>query len=62
MAAGLPVWLKPATLDPSSPELAEALDLGAVGAWLDGSLFAKTNPLELIQAFEGHVHAPVEIA
>jgi len=62
MAAGLPVWLKPDTLDPASSELAEALDLGAAGAWLDGRPFAEADPLALIQAFEARVHASVEIA
>ncbi len=62
MSAGLPVWVKPGGLDPAAPELVEALELGAAGAWLDERLFAEADPLGLIQAFGERVHASVQTA
>lgn len=56
MAAEVPVWVKPATLDPNSAETVSALDLGAVGIWLDERVFAEAAPTELIQLFSKRVH------
>ena len=57
MAAEVPIWVKPETLDPSSIETATALELGAVGIWLDERVFSDPVPTELIQQFSTRVHA-----
>jgi DhnA family fructose-bisphosphate aldolase class Ia len=57
MAQEVPVWLKPATLDANAPEIAQALDLGAVGLWLDERVFAQPEPLAAVEAFRKLTHA-----
>jgi DhnA family fructose-bisphosphate aldolase class Ia len=61
MCNGLPVWVTPASLEPGSPELAEALQLGAAGFWLDERIFAANNPAAILQVFKALVHAPVVV-
>jgi DhnA family fructose-bisphosphate aldolase class Ia len=56
MAAEVPVWIKPDTLDPDDPEVLTALELGAVGVWLDERIFAELDPAQLIQSFSERVH------
>jgi len=56
MCSGLPVWVKPRGLEADAPELAEALELGAVGFWLDEGIFAVDNPLVTLQALQALVH------
>ncbi len=58
MSSGSPVWVKPGSLGPDSPELAEALSLGATGFWLDERLFASANPSASLQAWRILAHAP----
>jgi DhnA family fructose-bisphosphate aldolase class Ia len=58
MTGEVPVWIKPPSLDPASPEIAEGLALGAVGVWLDDRLFAASDPAGLAQTFRALVHAP----
>jgi DhnA family fructose-bisphosphate aldolase class Ia len=60
MSSGLPVWVKPATLQAAAPELTEALQLGAAGFWLDERLFALPDPAALLQAFKALQPAPVD--
>lgn len=60
MSSGLPVWVKPSELETDAPELAEALDLGAAGFWLDERIFAVDDPAATLQALQALVHAPVE--
>jgi len=63
MAAEVPVWIKPDTLDPESPEIITALELGSVGVWLDERIFAEPDPAKLIQSFSKRVHTQaLEIA
>ena len=57
MAAEVPIWVKPETLDPNSIETATALEIGAVGIWLDERVFSDPVPTELIQQFSTRVHA-----
>jgi DhnA family fructose-bisphosphate aldolase class Ia len=61
MCSGLPVWVKPGGLDPDRPELAEALQLGAAGFWLDEGIFAVDDPLETLQALKARVHETVGV-
>lgn len=58
MTAEIPVWVKPGSPDPASPEIEEALSLGAVGIWLGEGLFAAADPVALAQSFAGRVHVP----
>jgi DhnA family fructose-bisphosphate aldolase class Ia len=61
MCSDLPVWVKPGNLAPDSVELSEALQLGAVGFWLDEGIFTVDNPLAILQAWKALVHAPVRL-
>ena len=58
MTGDLPVWIKPTTLDTGAPELAEALENGAAGFWLDERVFAAADPLAAIDAFRTLTHTP----
>jgi DhnA family fructose-bisphosphate aldolase class Ia len=60
MCSGTPVWIKPGSFDADRPELVESLELGAVGFWLDESIFAIEDPAAQLQALQTLVHAPVE--
>jgi DhnA family fructose-bisphosphate aldolase class Ia len=59
IAAGLPVWVRPTSLEEAEAELAEALSLGAAGLWLDERTFAEVQPAALFEKFRGLVHQPV---
>ncbi|HEY4718022.1 MAG TPA: hypothetical protein VIH14_03320 [Anaerolineales bacterium] len=61
MCNGLPVWVTPANPEPDSPELAEALQLGAAGFWLDERIFAADDPPAILQALKALVHAPAVV-
>ncbi len=50
MAAERPVWIKPKTPQDARVELAQALELGAAGLWLDGQVFAQPDPAAILQA------------
>jgi DhnA family fructose-bisphosphate aldolase class Ia len=56
MTGDLPIWIKPAELDPASLVIREALDLGAAGVWLDERLFAAVDPVATAQSFRALVH------
>lgn len=58
MCSGLPVWVKPGSLELDTPELAEALQLGAAGFWLDERIFAVDDPAAALQALKALVHVP----
>lgn len=61
MAAGVPVWIKPDTVDVQDSQLAEMLAAGATNLWLDERLFATDDPLQTIQAFSSLLHETVEV-
>jgi DhnA family fructose-bisphosphate aldolase class Ia len=61
MCSGLPVWVKPGSLELDSVELSEALQLGAVGFWLDEAIFTVDDPPAILQAWKALVHAPVRV-
>jgi DhnA family fructose-bisphosphate aldolase class Ia len=61
MCNGLPVWVRSGSLEPDTPELAEALQLGAAGFWLDERIFAVNNPAVVLQALKALLHAPVVV-
>jgi DhnA family fructose-bisphosphate aldolase class Ia len=61
MGNGLPVWVRPASLAPDTPDLADALQLGAAGFWLDERIFAVNDPAEVLQALRSLLHAPVVV-
>jgi DhnA family fructose-bisphosphate aldolase class Ia len=60
MCSGMPVWVKPSSMETNSPELLEAMQSGATGIWLDEKLFALENPLARLQEFHHLAHAKVE--
>jgi DhnA family fructose-bisphosphate aldolase class Ia len=57
MCNGLPVWVRTVSMDPDTPELAEALQLGAAGFWLDEHIFTVDDPQAILQALKLLVHA-----
>jgi 3-hydroxy-5-phosphonooxypentane-2,4-dione thiolase len=57
MCYDLPVWVKPGSLELDTPELDEALQLGAAGFWLDERIFAVDDPATVLQALKAKVHA-----
>jgi DhnA family fructose-bisphosphate aldolase class Ia len=61
MSNGLPVWVRPGSLEMDNPELAEALQQGAAGIWLDEHIFAVNDPAGNLQAFQALVHAPAVV-
>jgi DhnA family fructose-bisphosphate aldolase class Ia len=61
MCGDLPVWVKPDSLEPGTPELADALELGAVGFWLDERIFALDDPIATLQALKNLVHTSVGV-
>jgi DhnA family fructose-bisphosphate aldolase class Ia len=61
MCSGLPVWVKPGTLEADSIELAEALQMGAAGFWLDERIFAADDPAATLQDYQALVHTPVAV-
>jgi len=56
MAADLPVWIKPSSLDVASSELEEALSLGAMGCWLDERLFALEVPAKILESLRNALY------
>jgi DhnA family fructose-bisphosphate aldolase class Ia len=58
MCNGLPVWIKPASLEADNLVITEALQLGAAGLWLDERLFTVDHPADVLQALKALVHAP----
>jgi DhnA family fructose-bisphosphate aldolase class Ia len=61
MSSSLPVWVKPGNMEPDSPEIIEALQLGASGFWLGERLFTVKNPAAVLQAWNALLHAPVVV-
>jgi len=61
MTKGLPVWIRPDSPEADTPELAEALQLGAAGFWLDERIFSVDDPAATLQALKALVHAPVVV-
>ncbi len=61
MTRGLPVWVKPGGLPAEAGEIAEALQLGAVGLWLDERLFAEADPAAQAQTWHNRVHVPAAV-
>lgn len=56
MAAGLPVWIKPTTLENSEAELGDALQMGGTGLWIDQQLFAAADINQLLDLISAQVH------
>jgi len=61
MGNGMPVWVRPGSLAPDTPDLAEALQLGAAGFWLDERIFAVNDPAVVLQAYRTLLHASVVV-
>jgi hypothetical protein len=61
MSNGVPVWIKPVSLETEAHELVEALDLGTVGFWLDEHIFSADNTTDILQKLRSQVHKPVGV-
>lgn len=58
MGHGLPVWVKPGKLEADTPELVEALQLGAAGFWFDERIFTVNDPQANLRAVRALIHTP----
>jgi DhnA family fructose-bisphosphate aldolase class Ia len=56
MARDTAVWVKPESFNLDDPALADALELGAVGFWLDERVFLETEPAAIVAALAGLIH------
>jgi len=56
MASGVPVWIKPTSLDESSAQLGDALQMGGTGLWLDQHLFAAEDIPAVLSGFGEQIH------
>lgn len=56
MVAGIPVWIKPSSIEEAGSELTEAFSLGAAGLWLDERLFALEAPATVLETLGAQVH------
>ena len=56
MAAGVPIWIKPSTLDKVKTELGEALNMGATGLWLDEKVFGRPDTYKRLEAVSLQIH------
>jgi DhnA family fructose-bisphosphate aldolase class Ia len=61
MCHGLPVWVRPTSLNLDAPELEEMLELGGLGFWLDEQVFAVDDPKPIVRSMHSLVHSPVEV-
>jgi DhnA family fructose-bisphosphate aldolase class Ia len=61
MAAGVPVWIKPTTLEDAEVELSQALKLGGTGLWLGEDVFAQSDYDSIIQKFNTKLHQPLAV-
>lgn len=59
MAAGVPVWVKPAQLPVLESELDLILDLGGSGLWLDHQLYAEENFSDILGSIIERLHTSV---
>jgi DhnA family fructose-bisphosphate aldolase class Ia len=59
MMSGLPVWIKPTSINEAENELPEGLELGAAGLWLDERLFAQDDPQATLIMLRALVHQMV---
>jgi DhnA family fructose-bisphosphate aldolase class Ia len=56
----VPWLIKPTHIEGAAAELSEAIELGGAGAWFDHAVFARSNPLDVLQEFAARLHQPVE--
>lgn len=56
MASGVPVWIKPTSLDESSTQLGDALQMGGTGLWLDQYLFTAEDIPAVLSGFGEQIH------
>lgn len=57
MMAGLPVWIKPTSIESAGIDVTAALSQGATGLWLDERLFASDNPAATLDALRVRLHS-----
>lgn len=56
MAAEVPIWVKPSTLEDAEVELSQALELGGTGLWLGEEVFAQPDPGKHLETFGALIH------
>lgn len=56
MAAEIPIWVKPSTLEGAEAELSQAMELGGTGLWLGEEVFAQPEPGNSLTAFSAQMH------
>jgi len=61
MSAGMPVWVKPRTLENVQNEIGEALQLGAAGLWLDEKVFAHPDATGRIESLSSQIHPSLAV-
>lgn len=61
MNAGIPVWVKPSTLEDVQNEIGEALHLGAAGLWLDEKVFAHPDAKGRIKSLSSQIHPSITV-
>jgi DhnA family fructose-bisphosphate aldolase class Ia len=61
MAAEVPVWVKPSSLEDAEVELSQALELRGTGLWMGEEIFAQSGPGNIIQKFSTKLHQPIAV-
>jgi DhnA family fructose-bisphosphate aldolase class Ia len=61
MAADVPVWIKPSSLEDAEVELSQTLELGGTGLWLGEEVFAQSDSESIIQKFNAKLHQPIAV-
>jgi DhnA family fructose-bisphosphate aldolase class Ia len=57
MCIETPVWVRLAGCKPDSPELVQALELGAAGIWIDESIFTLADPAAFLTSLRSMMNA-----
>jgi DhnA family fructose-bisphosphate aldolase class Ia len=61
MAADVPVWIKPSSLEDAEAELSQALDLGGTGLWMGEEVFAQPDSVNIIKNLNVKLHQPLAV-
>jgi DhnA family fructose-bisphosphate aldolase class Ia len=61
MAAEVPLWIKPDSVEEHPTQILEKLDAGAAGFWLDERLFAAESAVEIARWYHDVLHGALEV-
>jgi DhnA family fructose-bisphosphate aldolase class Ia len=56
----VPWLIKLSHFENAAAELYDAIGLGSAGLWFDYTVFARSNPIDVLQEFAAQLHRPVE--